>query len=119
MDEEKLFGKWLIQFRKGNLELLILCILKHQGEMYGVQINNALKTSGLEITEGTLYPLLNRMHINGWLESNWKLNNTNGHPRRFYTPNAVGENILSCMIEAHQTLNESINIFTKGGRGNA
>ena len=96
------FHKWLVQLRKGFLELCVLIILRNKGKSYGFELLRLFKQAELDIDEGTLYPLLNRMHKNGWLESSWETPTTSGHPRRFYSLSTDGERQLPDMLAAHR-----------------
>lgn len=91
--------KWQAQFRKGYLELCVLLVLRQKQSSYGFEILQLLKTAGLEINEGTLYPLMNRMFKNGWLDSNWEPPVDSGHPRRFYQLSKQGQEQLPEMLE--------------------
>ena len=105
---EIIFEKWLIQLRKGYLELCVLKVLQNKGKAYGLEILLLLKEIELEVNEGTLYPLLNRMHKNGWLESTWDTQTNSGHPRRFYQLSRRGKKLLPEMLLAYQKNNHSL-----------
>ena len=105
---EIIFEKWLIQLRKGYLELCVLKVLQNKGKAYGLEILLLLKDIELEVNEGTLYPLLNRMHKNGWLESTWDTQTNSGHPRRFYQLSKTGKKLLPEMLRAYQKNNHSL-----------
>ncbi len=107
------FEKWQIQLRKGFLELCVLKALDSKGKAYGLEILLLLKDIGLEVNEGTLYPLLNRMHKNGWLESTWDTQTESGHPRRFYQLSDLGKNLLPNMLVAYQNNNKSLDQLEK------
>lgn len=94
--------KWLSQLRKGYLELCVLVTLRQKESSYGFELLQLFHAAGLEINEGTLYPLLNRMHKNGWLDSQWQTPGDSGHPRRFYTLSASGAAQLPAMLEVQQ-----------------
>ena len=100
------------QMRKGILEYCILSILKKR-DLYTSDIIKALKENDLIVVEGTLYPLLNRMQKNGWLESTWDTQTESGHPRRFYQLSKMGEMLLPKMIIAHQNNNKSLEKLEK------
>lgn len=90
--------KWQAQLRKGYLELCVLLVLRQKQSSYGLEILQLLNKAGLEINEGTLYPLLNRMHKNGWLDSTWEPPAESGHPRRFYQLSGQGDAQLPQML---------------------
>ncbi len=91
--------KWTAQFNKGYLELCVLQVLANKKTSYGTSILQALTQAGLSINEGTLYPLLNRMHKNGWLESYWQEPHQTGHPRRYYNLSDYGKSMLHVLLE--------------------
>ncbi len=102
------YQKWSSQLRKGYLELCVLTILSNKDSSYGLEILQLLEQSGVSVNEGTLYPLLNRMFKNGWLESHWKTPTEGGHPRRFYQLGGEGESMLPLMLETYADNQESI-----------
>ncbi len=99
--------KWETQFRKGILEALVLIALQENGKMYGYQLVEYLRNHGLQCSEGTVYPLLNRMAKNNWLDSVWDIPTGSGNPKRFYTvsqfANTFYEDMLARMAQ-YQTV---------------
>ncbi len=106
---DEAYTKWLSQLRKGYLELCVLLALKSRKSSYGFELLQIFEKAGLELKEGTLYPLLNRMHKNGWLESNWETPTDGGHPRRFYELSPTGQLHLPRMMEAFSQNQKSLN----------
>ena len=54
-------GNWESQVRKGMLDFIILLCLQKR-EFYGYELIKLIKkASELDISEGTIYPLLNRL----------------------------------------------------------
>ena len=104
----EIFEKWQVQLRKGFLELCVLRALENKGKAYGLEILLLLKNIELEVNEGTLYPLLNRMQKNGWLESTWDTQTESGHPRRFYQLSNVGKKLLPEMLIAYEKNSHSL-----------
>jgi PadR family transcriptional regulator PadR len=76
-----------LELRRGVLVLAVLSQL--HGEQYGYSLKKALVEKGLDIDEGTLYPLLRRLESHGLLESAWRVEE--GRPRRYYAISPVGE----------------------------
>lgn len=89
MTIDKSEEKWDVQLRKGSLELVILAALKDR-QVYGLEILtllHSLKT--MQITEGTLYPLLDRLKRDGVIEAEWRQEGEN-RPRKYYTLTGQG-----------------------------
>ncbi len=58
----------------GTLDMLILKTLAAGAEMHGFQIAESIgRVSGdvLRVEEGSLYPALQRMLIQGWIKGEW------------------------------------------------
>lgn len=88
---------WKTQIRKGYLELCILTLICAHERLYGFDILERLKAFALDMKEGTLYPLLNRMTMDGTLSAVWETDNVKGHPRKFYSLTTQGAKILAEM----------------------
>ncbi len=71
------------QMRKGVLEYCILSIIKN-GEVYPSDIIDEMKGAGLNLFEGTLYPLLNRLKNAEILSYRW-VESTTGPPRKYFS----------------------------------
>ncbi len=83
MNADNLNEKWDVQLRKGSLELVILAVLKGR-TLYGLELLKTLH--GLEtmrITEGTLYPLLDRLKRDGLIAAQW-VQEGDTRPRKYY-----------------------------------
>jgi PadR family transcriptional regulator PadR len=81
--------KWMVQLRKGCLELAILGALWER-PLYGLEILRLIESdSQLIISEGTIYPLLARLKALGFVESEW-VESESGHPRKYYALTAAG-----------------------------
>jgi PadR family transcriptional regulator PadR len=83
------------ELRRGSLVLATLSQL--DSAKYGYALIDDLAKQGLEIDQGTLYPLLRRLEEQGLLESEW---NTEGsRPRRYYVISATGRKLLEELTE--------------------
>ncbi len=81
--------RWEAQMRKGCLEMAVLASLWH-GRLYGLEILRALeRDSQLVLSEGTIYPILNRLRSEGLLKSEW-VEAEAGHPRKYYELTPAG-----------------------------
>jgi PadR family transcriptional regulator PadR len=110
-------GKWEVQLRKGCIELAVLASL-WEGRLYGLEMLRRLEYfAGLTISEGTLYPLLNRLNTAGWVISEWQ-DAPLGHPRRYYTLTPRGRKRVEEMSRIWSGLTQNIDHllarFTRG-----
>lgn len=91
--------RWESQLRKGCLDLAILAILWNR-RCYGLEIIRMLEsTAGVEIAEGTLYPILMRLAGESLLESAWVAADS-GHPRKYYNLTPAGKRRAAEMAKA-------------------
>jgi PadR family transcriptional regulator, regulatory protein PadR len=75
--------KMLAQMRRGAIEYCVLALLREQ-DRYGLELARALaEADGLVTSEGTVYPLLTRLHREGLIDATWE-ESPNGPPRRYY-----------------------------------
>lgn len=79
-----------MELRRGSLVLAVLAALR--SEKYGYTLRKSLGDRGLDIDEGTLYPLLRRLESQGMLESEWR--DSEGRNKRFYRLSAAGRALL-------------------------
>ena len=94
------------QMRKGVLEYCILSILSKK-EAYASSLIEELKTAGMIVVEGTLYPLLIRQKNQGLLSYRWE-ESTQGPPRKYYVISDKGREQLAQMDAAWRDLVEAI-----------
>ncbi|MGD0098023.1 MAG: PadR family transcriptional regulator [Terracidiphilus sp.] len=91
--------RWEAQLRKGAVEMAALASL-WQGRLYGLEIIRFLENrSQLDLAEGTIYPILNRLKAEGLLTSEW-VEAEAGHPRKYYALTDAGRLRLRLMAEA-------------------
>ena len=101
-------AKWESQVRKGILDYIILICLEKQ-EYYGYELIKSIKEkTGLNVSEGTIYPLLNRLKKDELIISNW-IEMETGIPRKYYNITDIGKSVLSGMKEAWEKFTFSIN----------
>jgi DNA-binding PadR family transcriptional regulator len=100
-DKEALYDKFLQELRRGILVLAVLSQLEE--EQYGYSLKQSLQDKGLDINEGTLYPLLRRLEGQGLLESNWQVIDDT-RPRRYYQISPEGETIFANLTQEWQAL---------------
>ncbi|MHA7110232.1 PadR family transcriptional regulator [Sunxiuqinia elliptica] len=100
-------SRWKSQIKKGLLEYIIMLILKTK-PCYGYElIADINRLAGMEIAEGTIYPLLNRLKKENLLKSEW-IEKEVGIPRKYYQLTPEGIEQLKVMQNYMESLNESI-----------
>ena len=102
------YHKWQSQIRKGYLELCVLVILKRKTSSYGLEIIQLLESAEVSVNEGTLYPLLNRLNKNNWLDSYWETPTKGGHPKRYYKLSTEGASLLPNMLDSYNKTSISL-----------
>lgn len=81
---------------QGTLELLVLKTLSLE-PMHGWGISQRIQHMSkdvLEVTQGSLYPALQRMKTKGWLASEWRVTENN-RKARYYMLTAAGRRELA------------------------
>ena len=106
----EVFVNLKLELRRGCLTLAVLTQLRT--ERYGYTLRKALADDGLEIDEGTLYPLLRRLESQGLLVSQWREEDKRN--KRFYRLSPVGEQILEQLLSEWQRINTSLSKILQG-----
>ena len=78
------------ELRRGTLVLAVLSQLDEP--QYGYSLKRRLAEGGLDVEQGTLYPLLRRLEKQGLLDSEWSIETS--RPRRYYQLNQAGRATL-------------------------
>jgi DNA-binding PadR family transcriptional regulator len=89
--------------RLSDTERLILELLAHQGELFGLQM---VELSRGALKRGTVYVTLGRMQDKGYLESRQEAlpDGAIGLPRRLYRPTCYALRVLDAWRVAEQML---------------
>jgi PadR family transcriptional regulator PadR len=99
------FDNLRLELRRGSLVMAVLAHLKV--EHYGYTLRKALADHGLDIDEGTLYPLLRRLESQGLLVSEWR--EENKRRKRFYHLSRDGEKIFEQLLDEWKRISASLN----------
>ena len=110
--------KWRGQMRKGFLELCVLALLDSRGTAYGLDLMEGLGQAGVEVGEGTLYPLLARMTREESLSAEWETPDK-GHPRKYYKLTQAGRTALSAMKDSYEADFKAFETLVSGSGGGA
>ena len=73
----------LTELRRGVVEYCVMALLEER-ERYGLELVRTLASlDGLVTSEGTVYPLLNRLREAGWVTTTWR-HEGDDRPRKYY-----------------------------------
>jgi PadR family transcriptional regulator, regulatory protein PadR len=93
----------------GTLDMLILKTLTRTA-LHGYGIAQSIKRISddvLTVEEGSLYPALQRLLLQGWVKAEWKRTQTNRRAR-FYTLTAAGRKQLGLEVSQFRQMIEAI-----------
>ena|SRR5690554_3493124 len=96
--------KLKLELRRGVLVLAVLASLRRPH--YGYSLRKQLQEAGVDIDEGTLYPLIRRLADQGLLDSEWQQGE--GRERRYYQLSELGAELLQQLTQEWQQLNGAI-----------
>ncbi|HPD41807.1 MAG TPA: helix-turn-helix transcriptional regulator [Anaerolineae bacterium] len=97
---EEIIQNLILELRRGTLILSVLSQLRER--QYGYALKERLAEQGVDIDQGTLYPLLRRLEKQGLLDSEWDV--SEARPRRYYVLSEQGREVLTVMIAEWQQL---------------
>jgi PadR family transcriptional regulator, regulatory protein PadR len=95
------------QMRRGILEFCILSVIR-RGEAYPSDIVEEMKSSKLQVLEGTLYPLLTRLKNSGVLSYRW-VESSSGPPRKYFSLTEKGNLFYKDLEETWNELAFAVN----------
>jgi len=88
------------ELRRGVISIAVLSQLVEA--QYGYSLLKHLTELGMEIDQGTLYPLLRRLESQGLLTSDWRIEGE--RPRRYYLLSVQGKRALANLTREWQNL---------------
>ncbi len=105
MTEIEHYQKLKLELRRGVLILAVLAELRD--EHYGYSLRKRLSLQGLDIDEGTLYPLIRRLEKQNLLISEWR--EENKRKKRFYQLSEDGKTVLIKLSAEWKATQETLN----------
>lgn len=102
------------QMKRGTLEMCALSVMS-RGDCYGYELVNRISKC-MEITEGTIYPLMKRMKDSGLIDS-YIVESNEGPPRKYYKLTGAGKEELEKLSEEWFEFTESVERLLKGEFG--
>jgi len=104
----------LAQLRRGVLEYCVLALLRAE-ELYSVELVHRLgRSSGLVVSEGTLYPLLSRLRREGRVVTSWR-ESSSGPPRRYYALTESGRTALAAFTDDWRAFTSAVDALLTPG----
>jgi PadR family transcriptional regulator, regulatory protein PadR len=99
----------------GTLDMLILKTLSRAPlHGYGIALSIKRLSDGvLTVEEGSLYPALQRLLLQGWVKAEWKMTETNRRAR-FYTLTAAGRKQLESELSQFEQMIAAISRVLSG-----
>lgn len=99
------------QLKRGTLELCALSVVS-RGDCYGYELVNRISEC-MEITEGTIYPLMKRLRDGGLIES-YIVESPEGPPRKYYRITEAGSEELERLCREWYEFTGSVNVLLNG-----
>lgn len=103
------------QLKRGTLELCALSVVS-RGDCYGYELVNRISRC-MEITEGTIYPLMKRLKESGLIES-YIVESSEGPPRKYYKLTSAGSEEFKRLRDEWYEFAKSIDELLKGENDN-
>ena len=94
----------------GTLDMLVLQTLRRLGELHGFEIAEAIERTSadvLRVEEGSLYPALQRMLVQGWIVGEWGKTKENRRAR-YYRLTPAGRKQLERELESYRRVSGAI-----------
>ncbi len=100
---------------KGSTETILLSLLNEK-DMYGYELAQRIELESegyLRFKEGTLYPALKRLEVQGLVESYWRESHE-GPRRKYYKLTSTGKKALTAFIKEWNMFNKAMNRMVGG-----
>ncbi len=96
------------QFKKGVLELCVLTLIGRK-DYYGYELVEEI-SKVLEISEGTLYPILRRLTEEKYFET-YLQESSEGPPRKYYRMTKLGKEFQKDQFKQWTEFNQQIEVL--------
>lgn len=103
------------QIKKGLLDLCVLSFLIDK-DMYGYEIVQSIYKS-IEVSEGTIYPILRRLSKEGYFET-YIVESNEGPARKYYRITALGIEFYKKQLNSWEKLKKGMDSILKRGENN-
>lgn len=110
-------GKYIQQFKKGSLEMILLCLISKK-ETYGYEIITKLNDHSTAVLgyakEGTVYPILYRLQESGLITCRLAPAAANGGLKKYYSLTEKGKSVLKELLEFWDNYKACVDQFITG-----
>ena len=103
------------QIKKGLLDLCVLSFLIDK-DMYGYEIVQSISKS-IEVSEGTIYPILRRLSKEGYFET-YIVESNEWPARKYYRITALGIEFYKKQLNSWEKLKNGMDSILKRGENN-
>ena len=103
------------QIKKGLLDLCVLSFLIDK-DMDGYEIVQSISKS-IEVSEGTIYPILRRLSKEGYFET-YIVESNEGPARKYYRITALGIEFYKKQLNSWEKLKNGMDSILKRGENN-
>lgn len=100
------------QLKKGVIEILVLSLLNRH-DYYGYELVTEI-SKYIEMSEGTIYPLLSRFKKDGLVDT-YLAESHNGPPRKYYRITKEGMKEYQSSLAEWKTFTEAVNRLLREG----
>jgi PadR family transcriptional regulator PadR len=100
-----------IQFKKGVLELCVLSLLVRR-DYYGYELVDHI-SKFIDISEGTIYPLLRRFRTEGYVTT-YLQESQEGPPRKYYKITSKGKEVYDELEIEWESFIDGVNNIIRG-----
>lgn len=105
-----------VQLKKGVMEIVVLSMLRRK-EYYGYELVTDISRY-IEMSEGTIYPLLSRFKKDGLVET-YLAESHNGPPRKYYRITPAGRDEYEESVREWNQFTKAVNqLLLEGGNTN-
>ncbi len=99
----------------GTLVMMVLQVLRH-GPLHGYAIAQRIHTLSndeLRVEEGSLYPALQKLLLDGWVNGTWTVSDS-GRKVREYRLSAAGRKQLDAKLSEYDRMSSAVRAVLKG-----
>lgn len=113
------FDNWTVQLRKGILEFCVLSAMEGEEDTQGTYgydlVRRLTRVPGLDVGEGSIYPLLSRMRKQGIVRSHL-VESESGPARKYYRLTALGRARAKAMRSYYDEMQKALREICKSSR---